>query len=130
MFHKKEKKNLGRLYSKPHLIRKKEERMDKRIEKVIFKGLILVINKACIGYAQTELNILLFYNSLIFEFVDGWRQVSGAVPAVVHDTVILRNQVHVMENEARVVVEFYGLGVSNVHQHRPVKLSAIFLKDE
>lgn len=48
MFHKKEKKTLGRLYSKPHLIRKKEERMDKRIEKVIFKGLILVINKAWI----------------------------------------------------------------------------------
>lgn len=74
--------------------------------------------------------MLLFYNSLIFEFIDGWRQVSGAVPAVVHDTVILRNQVHVVENEARVVVEFYGLGVSNVHQHRSVKLSAIFLKDE
>lgn len=31
--------------------------MDKRIEKVIFKGLILVINKVCIGY-MCKLNLI------------------------------------------------------------------------
>lgn len=38
---------------------KKEERMDKRIEKVIFKGLILVINKVCMDLY--ELNLLWYY---------------------------------------------------------------------
>lgn len=60
---------------------------------------------------------------LVFHDINGYGHVARLVWAGVQVAVIFRQQVNVMEDEAREAILFESLQGPNVHQHRPVKLS-------
>lgn len=52
---------------------------------------------------------------LIFKFVNCRRHMTGATSTVIHNAVIFWNQIHVMKNEACIVVELDRFSITDIH---------------
>jgi hypothetical protein len=79
------------------------------------------ITNATTTTTTTRIMIIIIY-SPVEKFIDGDRHVARLLRARIQVPVVLRQQIHVVEDKAVERSLFQGLHVADVHQHRPVEL--------